>query len=275
MISILGIDAAWTTAAPSGVALLAGEPGGWHLLRSASSYGAFAEPDAVARTHRCDPHGLLLAAAELVGGPVDLVAVDMPLAHEAIVARRAADDAISRTFGSRHCSTHTPSAIRPGKVSEDLRSALAGAGYRLAVRPEEIRRPAVIEVYPHPALLALTGRPMRLPYKAGKTRTYWPGRSPGERRAELLKVWAEIVDALAREIGGMEKLGPLPAAEASTRELKAFEDRLDSVVCAWVGARAIEKGCDLYGDEIATIWVPKGRREMPNNLSGSREVGVE
>jgi predicted RNase H-like nuclease len=104
------------------------------------------------------------------GRPVDLVAIDMPLARSPIVGRRASDDAVSSAYGGRKCGTHTPSAFRPGRMSDDLREGFERAGYPLLTNT--IAQSGVIEVYPHPALVELAGASERLPYKASKVRSY-------------------------------------------------------------------------------------------------------
>lgn len=38
--------------------------------------------------------------------------------------------------------------------------------------------------------------------------------------------------------------------------MKAFEDILDAVVCAWVGACVFDRNAEAYGDEESEIWVP-------------------
>ena len=43
--SVLGIDAAWTTKNPSGVALVAETSNGWELIRVAGSYSEFVNPE--------------------------------------------------------------------------------------------------------------------------------------------------------------------------------------------------------------------------------------
>jgi predicted RNase H-like nuclease len=53
------------------------------------------------------------------------------------------------------CSTHTPSALRPGPVGERLRDRLAAIGYPLLTTAPANR--GVVEVYPHPALVELAG----------------------------------------------------------------------------------------------------------------------
>src|SRR5262245_9752822 len=156
MRAVLGIDAAWTLAQPSGVALAAETIDGWRLIAVASSYQHF---DALADdrlTREARPRGsmpdaraLLTSATRLCGRPVDLVAIDMPLAHVPITCRRASDNAVSRTYGARKLGTPTPSAARPGPISDALREGFKLSGYPLLT--SAVSPPGVIEVYPHPA----------------------------------------------------------------------------------------------------------------------------
>jgi predicted RNase H-like nuclease len=162
----------------------------------------------------------------------------MPLALSPITRRRAADDAVSRAYGARACGTHTPSAVRPGRISDDLRLGFAAAGYPL--RTTAIAAPSLIEVYPHPALVELAAAPTRLPYKAAKVGRYWPAVTPADRRARLLEEWRRIVELLEGRIEGVAAALPPPAADAPGHALKAFEDKLDAVVCAWVGGSLTE-----------------------------------
>lgn len=151
MRTVLGIDAAWTEREPSGVALIADEGRGWGLVEAAASYEAFLRPasatDPVSRHSGSMPDAvaLLTAACGKTGSTVDLVAVDMPLSLTPIVSRRASDDQISKAYGARHASTHTPSATRPGQLSDDLRLGFHGVGYPLAVTEPDDR--ALLEVY--------------------------------------------------------------------------------------------------------------------------------
>jgi predicted RNase H-like nuclease len=41
------------------------------------------------------------------------------------------------------------------------------------------------------------------------------------------------------------------------RALKAYEDQLDAVVCAYVAIAALEGRAESYGDDVSAIWVPK------------------
>jgi hypothetical protein len=197
--AVLGIDAAWTLAQPSGVALVVERPEGWQLIAVASSYLDFQALADRSRTIQSHPSGsspdasqLIAAAAALCWRPVDLVAIDIPLAQSPILGRRIADDAVSKAYGGRKCATHSPNASRPGRISDDLREGFERAGYPLRTRMVE--PPGLIEVYPHPALVELAGAAERLPYKAAKVRRYWPAAAPSVRRARLYGTWRLIID---------------------------------------------------------------------------------
>lgn len=257
---VLGIDAAWTEKEPSGVALIADDGDGWRLVEVAASYRAFLAADDSAAPivrHRGsipDAGAIAEAASVKASAPVDLVAIDMPLSIIPIVGRRASDNTISVAYGARHASTHTPSAARPGRLSDELRIGFDAIGYPLAV--SAIHGPALIEVYPHPALIELASAERRLPYKQSKVAKYWPDAVPGMRRQRLREVWVEIIRHLDKEISGVSAALILPLAEARGYELKAFEDMLDAVVCAWVGACVLDGKAKPYGDSESAIWVP-------------------
>ncbi|RIK83075.1 MAG: DUF429 domain-containing protein [Hyphomicrobiales bacterium] len=234
----------------------------WRLIAVAASYLNFIDGSErpISEQSRPSPSimdlgTILNAASSMIGcSGVDLVAVDMPLARTAIIARRSADDAVSRAYGARKCGTHTPSAIRPGPISDALREACEASSYPLLTKA--ISTPGLIEVYPHPALVELTSAIERLPYKVSKTRSYWRTETPANRRCRLLEQWVAIITALESEIAGVSAMLPVPQHTAATWELKAFEDALDAVICAWVGICALEGRAIPYGDDDAAIWIP-------------------
>jgi predicted RNase H-like nuclease len=261
MRTVLGIDAAWTPTQPSGVALAAQDANGWRLVAAESSYQRFMArsdggqaPEQRPSGALPDVLGLLSAAMTLSGASVDLAAVDMPLALSPIIGRRASDNAVSRAYGGRKCGTHTPSAQRPGLISDQLREGFQRAGYDL--QTTSISPPGVIEVYPHPALLELAGAPERLSYKVSKVRTYWRSVSPAERRIHLYRQWEEIVGLLEGEIAGVRDALPPLAPGAPGWQVKAYEDALDAIVCAWVAMCALEGRATPFGDSDSAIWIP-------------------
>jgi predicted RNase H-like nuclease len=263
--AVLGIDAAWTARHPSGVALIEATGAGWECVAVAPSYGGFlalapgGTVDWTARTvgSAPDADALLVASRRLLGGRLPtVVAVDMPLSRQAITGRRAADNCISRAFGARKCGTHSPSVDRPGPLADELTRAFASYGFALATTTTVPGSPDhLLEVYPHPALLTLLDAPERLKYKIGRTAAYWPAATPVERRTNVIAVMQAILDGLRREISGI----PLALPERSAvglAALKRFEDVLDALVCAWVGASYLAGAAEPYGDSDAAIWVP-------------------
>ena len=260
---ILGIDAAWSLTQPSGVAVAVGEGGQWRLLAVEASYSCFINGRSHLKPAGSSPDAreLLSAAADKAQAAVDLVAIDMPLSRLPITARRRSDNAISSAYGAKHCATHSPSSVWPGVISDRLRADFTEAGYPLLT--DGMRSPGLIEVYPHPALVELAQAPRRLPYKSQKTAQYWPELSLGERRARLLDQWAQIIKLLDDEIEGVAELLPVPDLTTKGAALKAFEDKLDAIVCAWVGICVLEDRATAFGDDDSAIWVPtKLTREL-------------
>ena len=259
--AVLGVDAAWTDGEPSGVALAVERESGWSLAAVEASYDHFLERangvepgDARPGGSNPDAAALLDAALAICGRRVDLVAVDMPLSRRPIVGRRFCDGEVSRAYGARGASTHSPGADRPGKVSDLLRETFEQLGYRVCTNP-----PArgLIEVYPHPALIEFLEEPRRLPYKAGKIRAYWPDLTVADdRQLKLPAIWSRIVEALDQRIAGVAEALPSPALDQIGWRLKAYEDKLDAVVCCAVAIACLEGKGRAYGGEDAAIWVP-------------------
>ncbi|ANL33166.1 hypothetical protein AMC79_CH01063 [Rhizobium phaseoli] len=260
--AVIGIDAAWTLTQPSGVALAILDDDGWQLRAAAASYQRFlaladehavGEPRPLGRMP--DVRALIHAGRQLAAAPIDLVAIDMPLSKAPIVGRRQSDDAVSRAYGGpRKSSTHSPSEQRPGVISDALRAQAEREGYCLATA--SISPPALIEVYPHPALIELARTTERLPYKAQKIRKYWPSLSNQQRREKLVTQWRDIVDLLETEIFGVKDMLPPIEIKASAVELKPFEDMLDAIVCCWVAICALDGRAIPFGDETSAIWIP-------------------
>jgi len=268
MRSVLGIDAAWTTRNPSGVAVAHDDGNGWRLLAAAPSYAAFhARLDGAAVTD-FNAERLIADATRLAGVRPALVAVDMPLMERLITARRASDNAISAAYGGRGAGTHSPSALRPGPLAVDMLAALTRLGYPLLCQGP-LTRPGTVEVYPHPALIELTAAPRRLPYKAQNRSKYWPQFDPAARRAALFDQWRLIVTRLDSVLPGAPAQLPLPPPDAAMRALKSFEDMLDAVICAWVATTALDGRARPYGDAQSAIWVP-----LPPGGSGTMPVPI-
>ena len=263
--AILGIDAAWTARQPSGIALAVETRGGWRCAAVAPSYDDFLRladgvpVDWAARAclGAVPPVQALLAAVRRIApaSRIEVAAVDMPLAAGRITGRRACDDALSRVYGGRGLGVHTPSVERPGALSDGMHRAFAERGFRLATTAPRRGTRHLLEVYPHTAVMALTGSGYRVPYKLARARRYWPDATPRQRRERLLAEWRRILVTLRRVIAGIDL--PLPADPPERASgMKRYEDALDALVCAWVGIEFLEGRAIAFGDATAAIWSP-------------------
>ena len=263
---VLGIDAAWTAHQPSGIALVQNTATGWSCLAIAPSYEAFIaqasgqpwDPEQKATGSTPDPATLLQASKQLGGAEVSCVSVDMPLATTPITSRRAADTAISSRFGPKGCAVHSPSAERPGAMADQLRDDFAALGVPLHTNGRDQAFPALIECYPHVALLALLTRNYRVPYKVSRSGQYWKAEqlSRSERIERLLEQFQAIKEGLDQHIKGIPDFIPDPCEVTSLASLKSVEDRLDGLICAWIGIEHLEGRTVGLGDDTAAIWVP-------------------
>ncbi len=278
MTTVLGLDAAWTSGKPSGVALVRRTRGRrWRCLAvtpsyasftaaapiaSSSSAGARSNADALQRsidwTQRptatpLDCAALVDAATRIAGEPPAVIAIDMPLAIAPFSARRAADNAISSAYATRGLGAHSPSAERPGPIADAMRLGFGALGYHVATAATAPRTPAVlIEVYPHAAAIALLGAAYRVPYKLGRIRQYWPDVTPATRMRRVLAMWRQLRDALATRIEGIpDALVPRSGTPAA---LKRHEDALDALLCAQCGIEYLDGALRAYGDRTAAVW---------------------
>lgn len=249
--TVLAVDAAWTVTQPSGVALCQRKEENWHCLAIAPSYDSFValangrevEWDAKRFTGDTpDVRRLMEAACAIAGSPVDLIAVDMPLATIPVCGRRVADSRISIAFGKRGCSTHTPSPVRPGPLGTALRNDLTEAGFRLASASTE-----------------------------PKSTRYWPAKPVQYRIAKLVENFTLIYGALELTFRDMSL--PLPTRSVDTLAgLKRYEDALDALICAWVGTKYLAGEARAFGDETAAIWCPDPARRPPVGARNAMEL---
>lgn len=266
--AILGIDAAWTDSQPSGIALVAESSLGWKCLAVAPSYSDFVSlaqsgfgidwDERVFPGSPPDVDALMSAANALLGRSVDLVAVDIPMSYENIVGRRPSDQKISKVFGGKKCSAHSPNEFRPGAVGKTLMHGFERHGFSLATATKIPMGNVLIEVYPHPALLALMREDKRLPYKVGKSARLYPRCTKRERIEKLCALFLRILKELSRFIEVDSRLLsiPDPASIERISTLKRYEDAIDALVCAWVGVLYLEGQTLQMGGENDAICVP-------------------
>jgi predicted RNase H-like nuclease len=259
MKAILGIDAAWTPHHPSSIALLREtESRTWECVAIEASYedflilGSSGEHDT--QDSPVPVSALLKTAKDLAETELDLVIADIPLSANQIAGRRCADNKTSAMFGGRGCSAHSPNASRPGPISAEIRQGLEECGFSLAIDQASLLKRALVETYPHPALLSLMRASYRVPYKVGNSKKYWPDLSQTEKLVRIVEQLEAITAALSLIISGIEI--KIPKGQSSFAALKPVKDKIDALVCAWVGIRVLEGRPMAIGDDEGAIWLP-------------------
>lgn len=187
----------------------------------------------------------------------ELVAVDMPVADSAVLGYREADRATTRAFSKFGCPVHSPTLRRPGDWGKYCVKLMQAKGYHC--KTNKIQTPkAFAEVYPHTAYLKILRSGYRIPYKIGRMGKYWPKKNTLERKRILLQWWRKIQKTLFTELGIVgEELAF--DENMSGVALKAVEDKLDALACAWAAIEILSGSFIPYGDQQAVIWNPPAK----------------
>jgi predicted RNase H-like nuclease len=260
---VLGVDAAWTDREPSGVVLLkCDDLSNNYILRAGRSYEEFSSPGMPCWdkpvTGSFPDFPRILETCINLGCAVDVIALDIPLSPDKIVGRRKADNEISRRYGGRGASTHSPTPDRPGALAPSIFSQLTDCEFHWT-GGQLSDRPTFIEVYPHVAILEFFGYSYRFPYKVQKRSRYWPYLSAAKRRENIVKNLLELRHRLGDKIGNVIDFLPDIDKECPGKTLKSYEDLIDALICALVGHSFLKGGALPFGDETGVIWVPKRR----------------
>lgn len=99
--------------------------------------------------------------------------------------------------------------------------------------PRHTQSRLICEVYPHPAMVSLFGLERTLKYKARNRRDYETRWSEMSRYQKLLRGLRQATPALE---GTEELLTGTNVRTLRGSALKAYEDRLDAVVCAYIAS---------------------------------------
>jgi predicted RNase H-like nuclease len=245
----VGLDLAWGERSPTGVAVL-DEHTRLRLVTSA----------------RTDEE-ILAAIGRYAAGPC-VVAIDAPLVVTNPTGNRPAEAALNRDFARFDAGAHPSNTSRPWFVPEPRGARLARAmGLDLAPHSGAPRR--ALEVYPHPATVALFRLGRTLKYKAK------PGRDLPSLRTALLTLTAHLATlaaatpALNLSTPAWDQLVRAIHDAGRKSELRRAEDQVDAVVCAYVAAYADRRPSDTttYGDlatgYLVTPTLPQGHAPTP------------
>ncbi|RME65587.1 MAG: DUF429 domain-containing protein [Caldilineae bacterium] len=238
-----GIDLAWSPRNPSGAA-------------------------AIRKGRLIEATGDLLSLTEIVdfvdghlpSGRGAIVAVDAPLRVPNEEGSRLCDRALSAAWRRFHAGAYPANRkrlARDGIVRGEALVQLLSERLRFseaAVIPRRTRERLVCEVYPHPALVSLFGLEQILKYKRG----------PVEARRRELARYQRLLRSLRQgdpPLKGTKKL--LTSVDVSVlrgRALKAYEDVLDALTCAYTAyylwRHGPARGCTYGSLEDGHILVP-------------------
>ena len=181
-----------------------------------------------------------------------MVAADAPTLIPNETGMRLPDKLTHKHFGKYHAGCYPANLGRPfasrlvafGKALE-----ARGLNHAPTISPQQAGR-YQIEVFPHPAMIQLFGLSRILKYKKGRL---------AERREGLEGLRDRILKHLPIHTPPL-KLKSLPEIPTGGKPLKELEDKLDSIVCAYVGAYWWywgEERCEVLGNrESGYIVVP-------------------
>ncbi len=163
-----------------------------------------------------------------------MVAVDAPTLIANLTGMRLADRLAHKYFGRYHAGCYPANLGRPfaqRTIEFGLSLAARGFVHAPAITPQQLGR-YQIEVFPHPAIVHLFGLSQILKYKKGRV---------AERRAELIRYRDYILTVLPQLeppllLTDAASNSLLPAMPERGPALKALEDQLDSLICAYVAA---------------------------------------
>jgi predicted RNase H-like nuclease/ppGpp synthetase/RelA/SpoT-type nucleotidyltranferase len=253
----VGVDLAWGDQKPTGLAVL-------------DDAGHLVHVSAV----RTDDQVVETLAPYVEGGCV--VGVDAPLIVANATGNRPAEAALNRDFARFDAGAH-PSNTGRREFRDRPRGARIAARLGLDMDPRSRAARRAIEVYPHPATVAL--------FRLGRTLKYKnkPGRDLDLLRSELLVLLGSL-EGLAAATPPLLLDGPAwqllrRAVETARRktELRAVEDQVDAVICAYVAMFATRHPelTTTYGDfetgYIVTPTLPADLVPTPRGTSADAE----
>lgn len=211
----LGIDLGWQTG-PSGLCCLELRQGSLHLLDL--------------QRRESHPQVLDWVDAWVAGISTAVIAVDAPTLIPNATGMRLPDRLAHKYFGKYHAGAY------PANLGRPFAAALVAFGLALETRgfehcPHSDARPQgrfQLEVFPHPVTVHLFRLERIIQYKKGRL---------AERRqglAQLRSLQLQILPTLDPGVSlTAADLPPIPSTGAA---LKAVEDQLDALTCAYAAA---------------------------------------
>lgn len=221
MMVFIGLDLAWSPRNRTGGAILQGQT----LVACTGHLGSNEEI-------------LAFVAPYLQGDTPAVLGIDAPLRVPNLTGSRCCDQALSaewRRFEAGALPANRRLLAFDGEVRGETLVTLFARHYGF-VECAPIPRQAVGrymgEIFPHPAHVRFFGLPKTLKYKAR------PGRTQAERLAEFGR-YQQLLGTLQQAtppLFGLDELLAVNLQAMTGPALKAYEDTLDAITCAYTAA---------------------------------------
>ena len=201
-----------------------------------------------------------------------LIAVDAPTIIPNQTGMRLPDKLTHKYFGRYHAGCYPANLSRPfARRTVNFGLSLEQRGFLQAptIEPQQAGR-YQIEVFPHPATINLFGLDRILKYKKGRL---------SDRTQELIKLNRYITNVLPAltptlnlkqaQNSSPSPLIPTIPSKITGKELKAIEDRLDSLLCAYIAAYWWYWGTErnLVLGDINTGYIVVPAPQDPENMA--------
>lgn len=238
----IGVDLAWSSRNPTGLAALHWNGEVATLLEPLPVNPLYSDAEITAYIRKSAARGSAV------------VAIDAPLTVPNQTGRRPGETELNAVFARFHAGAHPANRQRlegynGGTVrGEDLLRRLTTLDIRhdASIVPRKPTRQA-FEVYPHPAMVVLFRLDRILKYKAKPSITH-------AQRLEAFRLYQRHLYDLRKSIPPMTLPAELLAEDHLSkrgRTLKAYEDQLDAVFCAYLALYYWWWGterCRIFGD---------------------------
>lgn len=249
----LGVDFGWTSGA-SGLCCLSWENGRLELLD-------LQRRDAIADI-------LSWLDSWIAPDESGVVAVDAPTLIPNATGMRLPDRLAHKHFGRYHAGCYPAnlgSVFAARTVAFGLSLEARGFQHAPSIEPKQAGR-FQIEAFPHPAIVHLFGLPQILKYKKGRV---------AERRTELARLRDYIFEYLPAHVPSLNLANTkssVPEIPTRGTELKAVEDQLDSLICAYIAAHwwywGLERNLVLGDRAEGYIVVPVPNGQLAGGTAG-------
>lgn len=254
----VGVDIAWTNNNPTGIAVLEADQNSASLISL----------DTVETDEE-----IIEYIERFVGEEDAVVTIDAPLKVPNETGRRPAEEVVGKLFSKYDAGAHPANRNRLSQWTdrvrgEDIVEKLEAEGFvhdPYLEKNESCRK--VIEVYPHPSMVALFDLEKILKYKNKSGRDYEFLYEEFEKYQDHLKSLAnkkpalETPEIIEKEVEGI--IG---------QSLKAYEDKLDAIFCAYIGYYywSNPEVCEVLGNEEGGYIMTPIKENMEKQLQEIR-----